>query len=50
VLTTELAITGVCRAGNTIVTVQVTGHVLAVTMLITGIRGTADAVIAVTIS
>jgi hypothetical protein len=46
VLTVIVQITGVHRAGNTIITGPVTGRVLANTVD-TGIRGTADPVIAV---
>jgi cytoskeletal protein CcmA (bactofilin family) len=47
VITAKLRITGVGRAGNTIITGRVTGHVLAVTILVTEIGGTADPVITV---
>jgi hypothetical protein len=49
VLTPKLGITAVCRAGNTIITGYIVRRILAVT-IDTGIRGTADGIVAVFIS
>lgn len=47
--TAELVITGVCRAGNSVVATHVTGSILAVTILVTGIGSAVNGVITVPI-